>query len=86
MNKSFSIPPSFSGILLIAKMLTSFGFRKNVYVIYNHYDDPGISGLQLIRDITSGKLFGDEIGSMAVTLHPSSIGCGTFTADTKTAG
>lgn len=45
-----------------------------------------MTGLQLIRDITSGKLFGDEIGSMAVTLHPSSIGCGTFTADTKTAG
>ena len=45
-----------------------------------------ISGLQLIREITSGKLDGDKIGSMSVTLYPSNIGSGTFTADTKTAG
>ena len=45
-----------------------------------------ISGLQLIRDITAGKLEGDKIDSMSITLHPTSIGSGTFTADTKTAG
>lgn len=43
-------------------------------------------GLQLIRDITSGKLDGDKMGSMSVTLHPTNIGSGTFIADTKTAG
>ena len=43
-------------------------------------------GLQLIRDITSGNLDGDKIGSMSVTLHPTNIGSGTFIADTKTAG
>lgn len=45
-----------------------------------------ISGLQLIRDITSGKLNGDKIGSTSVTIHPSSIGSGIFSADTQTAG
>lgn len=45
-----------------------------------------MTGLQLIGDITSGKLDGDKIGSMSVTLHPANIGSGTFTADTKTAG
>ncbi|XP_073227285.1 RNA 3'-terminal phosphate cyclase-like [Porites lutea] len=45
-----------------------------------------MTGLQLIRDITSGKLDGDKIGSMSVTLHPTNIGSGTFIADTKTAG
>ena len=54
--------------------------------ITNYYNHGISAGLQLIREITSGKLFGDNIGSMSVTLHPSSVGCGTFVADTKTAG
>ena len=45
-----------------------------------------ILGLQLVRDITSGKLNGDKVGSTSVTLLPSSIGSGTFAADTQTAG
>lgn len=45
-----------------------------------------ISGLQLIRNITSGKLDGDKVGSTSVTLLPSSIGSGVFSADTQTAG
>jgi len=45
-----------------------------------------MTGLQLVRDITSGKLNGDKIGSTSVTLLPSSIGSGTFSADTQTAG
>ncbi|XP_020608181.1 RNA 3'-terminal phosphate cyclase-like, partial [Orbicella faveolata] len=45
-----------------------------------------VSGLQLVRHITSGKLNGDKIGSTSVTLLPSSIGSGTFSADTQTAG
>ncbi|KAL9951213.1 hypothetical protein ACROYT_G043836 [Oculina patagonica] len=45
-----------------------------------------MTGLQLIRDITSGRLDGDKIGSTSVTLHPTSIGSGIFSADTQTAG
>ncbi|XP_067027666.1 RNA 3'-terminal phosphate cyclase-like isoform X1 [Acropora muricata] len=63
----------------------------SIHNIRGGRSNPGLrpqhmTGLQLIREITSGKLFGDNIGSMSVTLHPSSVGCGTFIADTKTAG
>ena len=39
-----------------------------------------------MRDVTSGKLEGDKIGSTSVALHPGSIGSGIFLADTHTAG
>ena len=39
-----------------------------------------------MRDVTSGKLEGDKIGSTSVSLHPGSIGSGIFLADTHTAG
>lgn len=55
-------------------------------ILTNKYEVLLFLGLQLIRDITSGKLDGDKIGSMSVTLHPTNIGSGTFIADTKTAG
>lgn len=45
-----------------------------------------MTGLQLVRDVTSGKLEGDKIGSTSVALHPGSIGSGIFLADTHTAG
>ena len=71
------------GIIFLIYSTPKLLLMQSITNYYNH----GISaGLQLIREITSGKLFGDNIGSMSVTLHPSSVGCGTVIADTKTVG
>lgn len=42
--------------------------------------------MQLIRDISRGKLQGDYIGSMEIIFWPSTVTGGHFLADTKTAG
>jgi len=45
-----------------------------------------LTGLQLIRDITDGRLTGDQLGSQQITFEPNRIRCGHFFGDTKTAG
>ena len=45
-----------------------------------------LPGLRLIRDLTNGRLVGDEIGSTEIELLPKSIGGGEYSVDTKTAG
>lgn len=45
-----------------------------------------LSGLRLIRDLTEGKLTGDEVGSTEITFHPNAIKGGKYHADPGTAG
>lgn len=45
-----------------------------------------IAGLEIIRDISGGKLEGGDIGSTAITFHPESVKAGEYSADTQTAG
>ncbi|EDO40575.1 predicted protein, partial [Nematostella vectensis] len=63
----------------------------NVYNIRAGRTNPGLrpqhmTGLQLVRDICCGKLEGDCVGSCSITLNPSKLQSGTFSANTKTAG
>lgn len=45
-----------------------------------------LKGLELVRDLCSGRLDGATIGSTSVDFHPLKVKSGTFTADTRTAG
>nr|CAG4638443.1 EOG090X05X4 [Cyclestheria hislopi] len=45
-----------------------------------------LTGMQLVRDLTNGKLDGDQIGSTSVRFTPGKITGGHFTVDTGTAG
>ena len=45
-----------------------------------------LSGLELIRDLSHGKLENAVVGSTEVSLSTASIQAGSFLADTKTAG
>ncbi|XP_028668264.1 RNA 3'-terminal phosphate cyclase [Erpetoichthys calabaricus] len=45
-----------------------------------------LSGLELVRDLSDGRLEGAEVGSTEITLFPGKIKGGNHVADTKTAG
>ena len=45
-----------------------------------------MTGMQLVRDLCSGQLTGDQVGSQHITLIPGMLQSGTFLADTGTAG
>ena len=45
-----------------------------------------MTGMQLLRDLSTGQLTGDQVGSQYVTLIPGMLQSGTFLADTGTAG
>jgi RNA 3'-terminal phosphate cyclase len=43
-------------------------------------------GVEIVRDISGGKLKGGEFGSTEIVLHPGKVKCGEYSADTGTAG
>ncbi|CAK8681373.1 RNA 3'-terminal phosphate cyclase-like [Clavelina lepadiformis] len=45
-----------------------------------------MTGMQLVRDLCSGQLTGDQVGSQYITLIPGMLQSGTYLADTGTAG
>ncbi|XP_021918081.1 RNA 3'-terminal phosphate cyclase isoform X2 [Zootermopsis nevadensis] len=45
-----------------------------------------LKGVELVRDISGGKLRGGEIGSEEIVFHPGKVKCGEYSADTGTAG
>ena len=45
-----------------------------------------ILGVEIVRDVSGGKLKGGEIGSTEIVLHPGKVKCGEYSADTGTAG
>jgi RNA 3'-terminal phosphate cyclase (ATP) len=45
-----------------------------------------LMGVQLLRDLSCGKLENDEVGSTEISLFPGTIRNGKFVADIKTAG
>ncbi|XP_063607597.1 RNA 3'-terminal phosphate cyclase-like [Penaeus indicus] len=45
-----------------------------------------LTGLQLVRDTSNGRLEGGEIGSMEISFYPGHISGGKYVADTQTAG
>ena len=45
-----------------------------------------ILGVEIVRDISGGKLKGGEFGSTEIVLHPGKVKCGEYSADTGTAG
>ena len=45
-----------------------------------------LSGLQLLSDLSGGRLQGGTVGSTEITLTPERIRAGNYVADTKTAG
>lgn len=45
-----------------------------------------ILGVEIVRDISGGKLKGGETGSTEIVLHPGKVKCGEYSADTGTAG
>lgn len=45
-----------------------------------------LAGLQLVRDLSCGRLIGDQVGSTEVTFHPGTIKRGKYYADPGTAG
>ncbi|XP_067004066.2 RNA 3'-terminal phosphate cyclase [Anabrus simplex] len=67
------------------------GIPIRVFNIRAGRSNPGLraqhlKGLQLVRDVSGGKLQGDEQGSTEIVFHPGKIGGGEFSADTQTAG
>lgn len=68
-------------------------FRKPIRVcnIRAGRENPGLrpqhlTGLEFLRDLSSGRLENGAIGSTIISLHPQEILGGSFTIDTKTAG
>uniref|UniRef100_T1IN18 RNA 3'-terminal phosphate cyclase n=1 Tax=Strigamia maritima TaxID=126957 RepID=T1IN18_STRMM len=62
-----------------------------IYNIRGGRSKPGLgpqhlTGLRLVRDLSKGKLYGDEIGSTEITFYPGKLTQGSHTADTHTAG
>ncbi|PNH10368.1 RNA 3'-terminal phosphate cyclase, partial [Tetrabaena socialis] len=45
-----------------------------------------LTGLQLVESICGGRLEGGTKGSCSIVLHPGTARCGSYTADTHTAG
>ncbi|KAK8397539.1 hypothetical protein O3P69_004357 [Scylla paramamosain] len=45
-----------------------------------------LTGLQLVRDASKGRLEGGQIGSCEITFYPGTIAGGGYLADTQTAG
>lgn len=63
----------------------------NISKIRAGRDKPGLraqhlSGLELLSEMTGGKLEGAQLGSTQITFYPNQIQSGEFLADTKTAG
>jgi RNA 3'-terminal phosphate cyclase len=44
------------------------------------------AGVEIVRDISGGKLRGGEIGSKEIVFYPGKVKCGEYSADTETAG
>ncbi|KAJ9574387.1 hypothetical protein L9F63_025966, partial [Diploptera punctata] len=79
----------------ILRMALVFSVLKQkpvqVYNIRAGRSNPGLraqhlKGVEIVRDISGGKLKGGEIGSTEITLHPGKVRCGEYSADTGTAG
>ncbi|XP_069673562.1 RNA 3'-terminal phosphate cyclase [Periplaneta americana] len=79
----------------ILRMALAFSVLKQVPVrVFNiraGRSNPGLraqhlKGVQIVSDISKGKLKGGEIGSTEVVLHPGKVKCGEYFADTGTAG
>lgn len=79
----------------ILRMALAFSVLKQkpvrVYNIRAGRSNPGLraqhlKGVEIVRDISGGKLKGGEIGSTEITLHPGKVRCGEYSADTGTAG
>lgn len=45
-----------------------------------------VTGLQLIAAMCGGRLSGAEVGSSSIQMEAGQLRCGSYTADTKTAG
>jgi len=45
-----------------------------------------VTGLELGRDISNGKMWGVIIGSEEIKFHPGKLTGGLYSADTQTAG
>lgn len=61
-------------------------FFKNLVQFICFSRPQHLAGLRLVRDLTGGKLSGDEVGSTEITLHPNAIKGGKYHADPGTAG
>jgi RNA 3'-terminal phosphate cyclase len=44
------------------------------------------AGVEIVRDISGGKLRGGVVDSMEIVFHPGKVKCGEYSADTETAG
>lgn len=79
----------------ILRMALAFSVLKQIPVrVFNiraGRSNPGLraqhlKGVEIVRDISGGKLKGGEIGSTEIVLHPGKVKCGEYSADTGTAG
>ncbi|PNF30765.1 RNA 3'-terminal phosphate cyclase [Cryptotermes secundus] len=79
----------------ILRMALAFSVLKKkpvrVFNIRAGRSNPGLraqhlKGVEVVRDISEGKLKGGEIGSTEIVLHPGKVKCGEYSADTGTAG
>jgi len=79
----------------ILRMALAFSVLKQlpirVFSIRAGRSSPGLrpqhlKGVEIVRDISGGKLKGGEIGSTEIVLHPGKVKCGEYLADTGTAG
>ncbi|XP_039266485.2 RNA 3'-terminal phosphate cyclase-like [Styela clava] len=79
-------------ILRIAIALCSIQHKPiSISRIRANRTNPGLrpqhmTGMQLVRDLCSGQLTGDQVGAQHVTFIPGMLQSGTFLADTGTAG
>lgn len=79
-------------ILRIAVALCSILHKPiSISRIRANRTNPGLrpqhmTGMQLVRDICSGQLTGDQVGAQQITFIPGMVQGGTFLADTGTAG
>ncbi|XP_002128174.2 RNA 3'-terminal phosphate cyclase-like [Ciona intestinalis] len=79
-------------ILRIATALSTILHKPiSISSIRANRTNPGLrpqhmTGIQLVRDLCSGQLTGDQVGSQCYTLIPNMLQSGTFVGDTGTAG
>nr|CAB3265815.1 RNA 3'-terminal phosphate cyclase-like [Phallusia mammillata] len=79
-------------ILRIATALSSILHKPiSINRIRANRTNPGLrpqhmTGMQLVRDLCSGQLTGDQVGSQYIAFIPGMLQSGTYLADTGTAG
>ena len=69
-------------------MISSVAIISLVTILdyYLYFRPQHLSGLELLRDLSIGRLDGAAVGSTKITFQPKSLESGSFDADTKTAG